>query len=264
IGAFAIDGSHMYAGTGEVANAIDALYGQGVYSSADSGATWTLNNPSGVFTNLAVSALVVDSGGNVYAATAQHYAAGSGIYKSTDHGATWNPLAAASLLAGHDVTDLAIGSDDTLYAAVGDPGGSANLEYNNPVTQAWYDLMIAADPNTTTVYVGTYDLYKTSTGSATDPTWADITNVYSGPPKVIHPDQHTLLISGGKLWVGNDGGVFVSSDGGTTWSSSDGNLNMAQFYGGSVGSNPSQVLGGLQDNGTIYTATAGPTWTDET
>ena len=342
--------SRIYAGTGELATSIDSRYGQGVYVSTNSGSTWTLQNPGGIFTNLSVSALVVDSAGNVYAAAAEHLVpATSGLYKSTDHGVNWSLV--PSLLTNHDVTDLAIGSDDTIYAAVGDPGGTAatngiwksvggaaftnttalspglagtyrwrlampsqrptasqvlwavagnNLSGDiqaviqtangggswtsasgniaaldgppcgnhpcNPVNQAWYDLEILADPlNAGVVYVGTHDIYKTANGGGS---WTNITNVYGGPngtatPANIHPDQHALIFSGTDLIAGNDGGAYRSTNAGTSWAPRNGNLNLAQFYGGAVAGNPNQLLGGLQDNGSIYTPTAGPSWTDE-
>ena len=140
------------------------------------------------------------------------------------------------------------------------------------VRQAWYDLFIAASPTVPgTVFVGTNDIYETTTGSTGSPVWTDNTNVYGGPlgsgPKAnIHPDQHAFIFSGaGTLYAGNDGGVFKSTNAAATWAPVNGDLALSQFYGGSIAAtDPTVIMGGLQDNGTVVTTDSGGTWTDQT
>jgi hypothetical protein len=80
----------------------------------------------------------------------------------------------------------------------------------------------------------------------------------------MHPDQHSIAVGNGFVYVGNDGGVYrrpvngqVNADGhATDWQSlSDGTIDALQYYSVSVGTDPNApsgvvVSGGLQDNGT--------------
>jgi hypothetical protein len=89
IGALAIDPSNpsiVYAGTGEADDCGDCFYGGGVLKSTDGGASWTVENPSGLFTGIDFSALAVDphNGAHLYAATS------AGLYESSDGGASWS------------------------------------------------------------------------------------------------------------------------------------------------------------------------------
>jgi len=57
------NGSVIYAGTGEANNSADSQYGDGILTSADGGATWTMRTgPSGIFnsSHLTCSKLVID------------------------------------------------------------------------------------------------------------------------------------------------------------------------------------------------------------
>jgi photosystem II stability/assembly factor-like uncharacterized protein len=57
--------------------------------------------------------------------------------------------------------------------------------------------------------------------------------------------------AGSRLIVGNDGGVWSTTDGGTTWADHNTNLSITQFYDGSLHpTDPNFALAGSQDNGT--------------
>lgn len=84
----------------------------------------------------------------------------------------------------------------------------------------------------------------------------------------IHVDQHDLVFAGNRLVVGNDGGVFSSTDRGDHFTNHNTNLSIAQYYEGSIaptnetfpGNNffpaadfgpfTGLMLAGAQDNGT--------------
>ena len=68
-----------------------------------------------------------------------------------------------------------------------------------------------------------------------------------------HVDHHAVEVDprdGRRVWLGNDGGLHLSTDRGRTWRHFD-NLPLAQFYAvGLDQSWPFRVYGGTQDNGT--------------
>lgn len=68
-----------------------------------------------------------------------------------------------------------------------------------------------------------------------------------------HVDHHAVEVDprdGRRVWLGNDGGLHLSTDRGRTWRHFD-NLPLAQFYAvGLDQSRPFRVYGGTQDNGT--------------
>jgi hypothetical protein len=111
------------------------------------------------------------------------------------------------------------------------PTGTGNL---------WYNHDIIVDPsNSNVVYLGTTRLSRFN-GSV----WSDITDG-------IHVDQHALAFVGGRLIIGNDGGVWSTINGGLTYTNHNTNLSITQFYDGSIHpTNPTFALGGSQDNGT--------------
>lgn len=142
-----------------------------------------------------------------------------------------------------------------------DPGIPAN-DFTRG--QAFYDLMIEADPNNEdVVYVGGIDLFK-STNSGDS--WAQISHWYGGTfedessntityPNV-HADQHAMAFAdSNRLIFGHDGGVSYTNDGGETFGDRIQNYRTAQFY--TIGVAPTDAftgfdvfLAGSQDNGT--------------
>ena len=105
--------------------------------------------------------------------------------------------------------------------------------------QCYYDEVLSVDPaNASILYAGGVYLWKYN-GS----TWTDVTTS-------IHVDQHAMAWAGTRLIVGNDGGVFSTTNGGTSWSSHNTNLSITQFHAGSLHPTDGNIaLGGAQDNG---------------
>src|SRR4029450_12786565 len=80
-------------------------------------------------------------------------------------------------------------------------------------------------------------------------------------PQTTHPDQHSIVTYGGRVYVGNDGGVKsrpingqANGDGhATDWGHHSQGLRPLQYYSVGVGADPERggyaVAGGLQDNG---------------
>ncbi len=82
-------------------------------------------------------------------------------------------------------------------------------------------------------------------------------------PITTHPDQHAMMITDGKIVIGNDGGVYSrplsddAEDG--NWTDLNTTLHDLQFYdarAGQLSDGTTQVVGGMQDNGTMVDDTA--------
>ncbi len=111
--------------------------------------------------------------------------------------------------------------------------------------QCSYDHALLVDQaNPDLLYAGGVPLWKFDGTS-----WAEISKTADGRHG-IHEDQQTLVWAGNRLIVGNDGGVWSTTDDGATWTDHNTNLAITQFYTGALHpSNPSFALAGSQDNG---------------
>ncbi len=130
--------------------------------------------------------------------------------------------------------------------------------------QGWYDNIIAVYPNDPEkIIFGGVDLWTY------DPVnnYTQITAWYlsEASPKYVHADQHAIVfhpnydgVNNKTLYVGCDGGVFVSQDGGENWHNLNNSYVTTQFYGLGI-SNTDAVIGGAQDNGSIYVKRKGTT-----
>jgi hypothetical protein len=213
--------------------------GYGVYKSTDSGATWSPKSTGLPTTDIGRTAIAVapSNSQRLYAAiqrvsTDQLY----GIWTSTNGGTSWSVLDFAPDFCGY-LDDHGVLSGDG---------------------QCGYDLTLAVSPSSaTTFYAGGINLYRYS---GTPPT---PTKVGSGPvsdPASIHVDFHALSFdTSGRLWIGNDGGVYRTSNG-TSFTNLNGTLGNIQFYPGVSGSLGGTLAGGSQDNG-VSTTTGGVGWT---
>ena len=258
---------------------------RGVYRSVDSGATWQrvlfLNDTTG-----SCEVLIDPSNQNrIYAAMWNRYrpltysiigGVNSGLWISTDAGDTWAqatngfPLNDANL--GRVSLAIAPSQPSIVYALASDgigvrgvyrstdSGNSwAQVMTGTPFSgesQVWYNNFIAVHPtNPNMIFAGMTEMYRSTDGGAT---WSDVTST-------MHVDHHAILFDPNtptNMIIGNDGGVFLSTNTGASWIKSF-HLPISQFYAGTVDfSNPQRTLGGLQDNGTPRTLTGSDSdWT---
>jgi ligand-binding sensor domain-containing protein len=71
-------------------------------------------------------------------------------------------------------------------------------------------------------------------------------------PIYAHADNHEMKWdANNRLYIGNDGGIGVSNNFGETWYPSNRGYNVTQFYGIAF-DRTGAVMGGTQDNGTLY------------
>jgi GEVED domain/Bacterial Ig domain/Secretion system C-terminal sorting domain len=159
-----------------------------------------------------------------------------GLYLSTDGGTTFSLQSSSPNILGWEANG----------------SGSSG--------QGWYDLSIAVDPSVkSTIYVGGVNIWKSTTSGET---WRCVGHWSGSGAPYVHADNHDLTFIGSTLYVGNDGGVFSSSDGGSTWTNKSNNLAIAQIYGmGLSATNPNLIISGHQDNGTNLTRN-GTTWSE--
>ncbi|HKL03996.1 MAG TPA: sialidase family protein, partial [Cryomorphaceae bacterium] len=170
-----------------------------------------------------------------------------GIFISTTAGVTWN-LAAPASEGGQ-------GQGPNTFAPF----------FNNITAQGNYDNMITVVPGQPNgnheVIMGGIRLYKYASPVGSTPSislWEGINlNFASSPgappsPLYVHSDIHTAAWdSQGRLYIGSDGGIFRSNDNGQTWNDVNFNYTTTQYY--AIAFSPQgQVLGGLQDNGSLW------------
>ncbi len=132
-----------------------------------------------------------------------------------------------------------------------------------PGIQAWYNQFLAVDPaNSDHVYLGLEEVYESQNEGAgwntIAPYWNFGFKCFSYTPfegtcdhNQAHSDQHAAVIAGGKLYIGNDGGVYaraLTNHATGDWTNLNAHLNALQYYS-AMSSGDSTIYGGLQDNG---------------
>ncbi|MBI3960405.1 MAG: hypothetical protein HY328_16450 [Chloroflexi bacterium] len=288
----------VYAASSKAGQAGPVSPPRGIFRSQDGGLTW-----QGLLTCadcFGASDLEIDSQNPsvLYAGFEGH-----GIFRSTDGGANWSQLTnnlpnPQQVNVGRVVLSLSKSNPAILYTSyqivtnqydgalvfVTSDGGSSWTQigtggYNFCGSQCWYSHTIEVDPATpNTLYAGGAANYsgnseadftvrqvviKTTDGGGN---WLDLSD-NSAPNKSLHPDMHVIAFdptNSQTVWVGNDGGVWKSTDGGQTWTSRNTNLATLQFTGIAVDpTNPSVIQGGMQDNNKAFTLNGGatPGWT---
>ncbi|MGD0711757.1 MAG: T9SS type A sorting domain-containing protein [Bacteroidales bacterium] len=223
------------------------IFNQGsVYKSATGNSgTWTKLNTGGAsgfpttgFYRVEL-ACAPSNANTVYALTQSSSTYGIyNIYKTTNAGTSW--------------TTITLPTNNT---------SCDNSEFTNG--QAWYDLIAAVDPNSsTTLFVGGLNIFKsTNAGSS----WTQISQWYGGCSfQYVHSDQHAIVFQPGSsdvIYFGNDGGIYRAANGTAgvpTITAKNSSYNITQFY--SVAIHPTMTnyfLAGAQDNGSHQFTTAG-------
>ena len=250
-----------------------ALWGdseaRGVYKTVDGGKSWTKVLYVSPSAGCADMAMDPDDPSVIYASmwdfrrqahTFRSGGPGSGLYRSTDGGTTWerihNGLPAGTI--GRIALAVSPVRPHYLYAAVESEKSALYRSSDRGSTwekmsdqylmgdRPFYYSLIVPDP------VEADRIYKPGTMLWVS---ADGGKVFQSPSVTggnYHSDTHALWVSplnNRFLYMGTDGGVYISEDKGNTWRFIQ-SLPVSQFYHVSVDDGtPYNVYGGLQDNG---------------
>lgn len=261
--------SHMFAATDG-----------GLFVTTDGGTSWAKPTDASYATvDGNVTGVVVDP------TNPQNVYIGGGsktVARSTDGGGTWSARNTGITAPGGGAPFTAVAISQTnpaeLFASVGDQtsgslyktidGGGAwtkvatapdyfgqGFSYGSGTgQQGWYDNVVAIDPaNASHVLAGGIALVESTDGGTT---WTNVNaqGFFGGGTNLIHPDQHALAFRpDGKVWIGDDGGVFLYDPAGPTVTNANGNLNITQFYSG-FNTVSGTLLAGAQDNSTARTS----------
>src|SRR2546425_11037734 len=104
-----------------------------------------------------------------------------------------------------------------------------DIAFNDASDQCWYSHKIITDQTDANIlYAGGVPLWKCTSCTAANGTWTEVSKTASNPANGIHVDQHAMAWAGTRLIVGNDGGVWSTTDGGATWADHNTNLALTQ------------------------------------
>lgn len=200
----------------------------------------------------------------------------SAIHRSTDGGDTWAVVAGGlpvpSASSGRIGISLCQSQPDVMHAIYADnigyfaglyrstDGGSSWARTNDAaLTQAavfasygwWFGNLRTHPSNPAWIYVLGLDTYRSTDGGAS----------YLYASADLHVDQHALEFGPGgnpTMYLGNDGGVYRSTDGGGAWTKSP-LMPITQAYRIALdASNPDVLYVGSQDTSTVRTLTGAP------
>ena len=233
----------------------------GFYVSKDHGTTWALSKVKG-----AINPKEIGPSDMAYSAD------GKRLYVVMESTVGFNTK--TSSLAG--VYESPNGNPDGPWSMIADSSKLANSgsalktpgDHSYPVgIQAWYNRFIDVDPaDHDHVYVGLEEVFETHNAGTS---WKTVGRYWDfGFPcqptgtcdgNVLHSDQHSIAFGNGRVYAGNDGGLYSrkidGSQQGWTSLSKSGQLRALQYYGIGVGALGAAdgggvaTWGGMQDNG---------------
>ncbi|WP_196886235.1 T9SS type A sorting domain-containing protein [Aureivirga sp. CE67] len=242
-------------------NKLIAVASGRVFTSDDAGATWTQTSITSTAKDLALHPTNPDI----------VYVGGNNILKSSDGGQTFTEV-----YSNHDSAQriaLAVTEDapNRLYGLRGGSSGMKSLVMsddsgdtftemsNSPNilgysssgndfnSQAWYDLVLACDPNDkNTLYAGGINVWRSKDAGVT---W----EMMGYWVTEIHADQHAFEFSPHtkEFYAGNDGGIYKLDESDDSWINYSSKLPISQLYKiGQSQRSKDLVINGHQDNGT--------------
>ncbi len=212
-----------------------ASINQKTYISTDGGETFATSTLWPSVSNGRLEFAISPSDPNyIYCQAANPNGTLENIYQSTDKGVTWNVIG---------------------------PGGY--LTFQPLGNQGTYDNIIAVFPNSPTKIIigGQSTMYTWSPETE----WIPVSNGYFDITdyRYVHADHHEIVFhpnyeNNHTLLIGTDGGVFISEYDAVAFANRNKNLNITQFYGVAY-DGQGHVMGGAQDNGTLYNDFGGNT-----
>ncbi len=246
-----------------------AATNNGIYVSGNGGALWSKKSSTANFKDLVYNP---SNQSLVYAAE------GGNFYRSTDGGNSWTKITTGLPGGQRGVIAVSAANPNYVYFLLSESnvfkgiylstngGASFATQSTSPnilgyaadgsgtTGQGWYDLCLAVDPNDENiVYAGGVNIFKSTNKGVTWTISGHWTG--SGGADAIHADQHVLEYSpvNKALFLGNDGGIYFTSDGGNDWVDISSGIEIAQIYRmGQSAQKRHLYINGYQDNGTAF------------
>jgi len=201
-----------------------------------------------------------------------------GVFRSDDGGEHWHLLdretnglpggeaanAPKIALGRHGIRGsdfVAVKMGDAVYTSV--DGGNrfallAEMPDSAKSMMPWCNLMAVHPENEHLLFAGGTNLHRSDDGGAS---WAQV----GGYGTEVHEDQQFIVFDpagGNRIYLANDGGVWVSNDGGRQWQTTSRGLVAAQAYDVSVSDGPAlRVAASLHDE-SAHIFDGSSDWTD--
>jgi len=123
--------------------------------------------------------------------------------------------------------------------------------------QGRYNSVVSVNPtDPENIFIGGIDIWKWNQTVNNPPSggFEKVSQWFVNPSSSIyvHADNHEMKWDdNNRLYVGNDGGIGISNDFSENWYPANRGFNVTQFYGIAFDRHGA-VMGGTQDNGTLY------------
>lgn len=146
---------------------------------------------------------------------------------------------------------------------IGSSGTNSNLNIYRD--QGTYNSILSVRPDDpSSIMIGGIDIWKwkQQTSNPVSGGFEQLSQWFLNPTnsKYVHADNHEMKWdSSNRLYAGNDGGINLTHDYGITWNTANRGYNVTQFYGIAF-DRDGAVMGGTQDNGTLYNNHTGTTY----
>jgi hypothetical protein len=265
------------------ANILFAVTSSGIYKTTDAAASWIRVQSTGSFSDIEFKP------GDPTIMYAARLNSGTPFYRSTNSGDTWSttsivgvPINASRIAIGVSANNanyvyLLAGPATGTGTFVGtfrsfDSGLNFDLRASTPNIlgypnagndnrhQTNYDLAIEVNPtNVAQILTGGINVWGSTNFAVTLTNRTGWFEPSTAAAQYVHADIHNLAYNplNNRLYVCSDGGVSYSDDNGTNWTQIWNGLQIAQYYKMSgYSADQNRLIGGLQDNGTMYKKTA--------
>ena len=198
----------------------------------------------------------------LYVATSNTY------FRSTDGGDTFANI--TDILpnnAGRIAIEVTEDNPDALYILMADTFGngggflglfkstdsgetftaSTNTTNIFEANQTFFNLALEVAPfDEDLLFTGALNIWSSLNGGDI---FEQVNQWFTNNESYTHADIHFIRYFGDTLFVGSDGGLYVSNDNGATFENRTGNMEITQFYRLDVANNSAaRIAGGTQDN----------------
>ncbi len=197
-----------------------------IFKSTDNGQSFTVL--SGPWSNGPMMMAVTPNDNNYLYVLEASGGGFGGLYLSEDSGNTFTTQ-----------SDDSSGNNNIMGYDLDETGGQAPRDM---------DVVVSPTDKSEVHVAGIMTFRSTDSGN----NWTQTTHwVISNPLPFVHADIDFLFYEGNKIYVGSDGGLFISTDQGNSFTDKTSGLGIRQFYRIGVAETVvDRVSGGSQDNGT--------------